>query len=191
MVGMMQPSASDGVAIMILVVLSVSLAGNRGGDARCETTNGQTCTPLKVMVRSKWLIAQIRNHKAERNALVRDGTDSRHARLAPIMALVHRVAYCHRRSTGYCTSWMLRWMDPVRVPSPKTLDQSGARHHLNGIAFCLSIELLIVVEGNVGQDQLGQVSQVAPVILKQNITGAPHKLETDSLELAQVTILSQ
>jgi hypothetical protein len=41
MVGMMQPSASDGVAIMILVVLSVSMAGNRGGDARCKTTNGQ------------------------------------------------------------------------------------------------------------------------------------------------------
>jgi hypothetical protein len=130
-----------------------------------------------------------------RNALVRDATDSRHAPLAPIMALVHRVAYCHQRGTGYCTSWMLHWMDPVRVPSPKSLDQSGARYghryHLNGIAFCLSIELLIVIEGTVGQDQLGQVSQVAPVILKQNVTGAPHKLETDSLELAQVTILSQ
>jgi hypothetical protein len=79
-------------------------------------------------------------------------------------------------------------MDPVRVPSPKSLDQSGARYghryHLNGIAFCLAIELLIVIEGSVGQDQLGQVSQVAPVILKPNVTESPHKLETDSLELA-------
>jgi hypothetical protein len=96
-------SASDklAIAIALLVVLSVSLASNPGGGARCGTTNGRNVTESFGGI--KMVIAQIRNHIAERNALVRDGFD-RQAQLAPIMALVCRVAYRHQRSMGYCAS---------------------------------------------------------------------------------------